>query len=461
MIFETQKKEQMNLTRKFTLIAAATFPTLASCEVKMPAVFNSHMVLQRDSPLKVWGSADPGEKVVVSIGGSTSKTTADGEGQWAVEIPAMKDDGGKPHQLKISGTNEIVIEDVLIGDVWIGSGQSNMEWSLKGSAQSDEFIAKANHDKIRLFHIPKVKANAPTTDVKATWKTCNSANVPNFSAVLYHFGRRLHKESEIPIGLINSSWGGSPIEPWIVGEKSSGEMYNGMIAPITQFGVRGTIWYQGETNVINKNGLSYTGKMKDLIEGWRRVFENKDMPFYFVQIAPWGNTRYADGELPSLWEAQCATLKIPNTGMVVTTDLVDNIEDIHPRNKHDVGARLARWSLARDYGKKDVIVSGPLYKRMKAEGSKIRLEFAHTAKGLKSSDKKPLSEFQIAGADGNFVSATAVISDNSVLVSAEGVKSPKQVRFGWHRSANPNLVNTEGLPASPFQTKNWTGGTGE
>ena len=185
------------------------------------------------------------------------------------------------------------------------------------------------------------------------------------------------------------------------------------------------------------------------------------MPFYFVQIAPWGNKRYADGQLPALWEAQVATLKIPHTGMIVTTDLVDNINDIHPRNKHDVGDRLARWALARDYRKKDVTYSGPLYKSMLIKGNEIQITFAHALAGLKSRDGKPLSEFTIAGTAGKFVPAKAVISGSTVIVSAKNISSPKHVRFGWHRSANPNLINTEGLPASPFQTNNWTGGTAE
>ena len=217
-------------------------------------------------------------------------------------------------------------------------------------------------------------------------------------------------------------------------------MYNGMIAPITKFAVRGTIWYQGETNVIKKSGLSYRDKMEALILGWRRVFNNKDMPFYFVQIAPWSNKRYADGQLPALWEAQVAALKIPHTGMAVTTDLVPNLGDIHPRNKHDVGNRLARWALAKEYGKKDVVYSGPLFKKMEIKGDKIHLSFAHGSGGLKSRDGKPLSEFTIAGADGTFVKADAKIEGGIVVVSSPEVPAPKQVRFGWHRVANPNLI---------------------
>jgi sialate O-acetylesterase len=279
--------------------------------------------------------------------------------------------------------------------------------------------------------------------------------------VLYYFGRKLHEELDVPVGLINSSWGGSPIEPWTVTKDGSGGMYNGMIHPLQPFAVRGAIWYQGETNVIRKNGLAYYDKMKALIEGWRKTWNNDRLSFYFVQIAPWSGGRYEPGQLPALWEAQVASLKIPRTGMSVTTDLVDNIGDIHPRNKLDVGNRLARWALAKDYGRENLVYSGPLYKSMKVEGNKVRLSFAHVGGGLISRDKKPLTEFQIAGEDGKFVSAVATIDGCEVVVQADELASPKQVRFGWHKTANPNLSNREGLPASPFRTKNWQGGTGE
>jgi sialate O-acetylesterase len=433
----------------------------AQADVILPSVLSSHMVLQREAPLHIWGTADPKEKITVKFSGKTYNTVAKEDGNWLIGLPAFKADGGQKHTLTVAGKNTIILEDILIGDVWIGSGQSNMEWSLKGTEQGKKSINEANHPQIRLFHIPKVQANAPAPNVKAKWNSCTPQTVPNFSAVLYHFGKEIHEETDVPMGLVNSSWGGSPIEPWIATDTTSGKMYNGMIAPITQFEVRGTIWYQGETNVIQKNGLAYREKMKALIEGWRTAFENKSMPFYFVQIAPWGNERYATGELPALWEAQCATLKIPHTGMAVTTDIVHDIKDIHPRNKRDVGNRLASWALAKNYKKEGVVYSGPLYKSIKIEGGKIRIAFAHVAKGLKSRDGNPLNEFQIAGADEIFVPAEASIDGATIVVSAKNVNHPKHVRFGWHRSANPNLINSGGLPASPFQSKNWSGGTGE
>lgn len=443
---------------RWTLAATALALTLAPAaraDVKLPSVLASHMVVQRDRPLPIWGTAEPGEEVSVTLDDKTEKTKADDKGNWKVSFPALKADG-KTHKISVAGKNKIELDDILVGEVWVGSGQSNMEWSVQASADPKATIDAADHPKIRLFHVPKTQAKEPARTVNATWQVCSPKTVPGFSAVLYHFGVRLEKELDVPIGLINSSWGGSPIEPWTVGEKQSGGMYNGMIAPLLPFPIRGVIWYQGESNVAN--GLKYRDKMEDLIKGWRKVWGH-DFPFYYVQIAPFAG--YKDGALGPLWEAQVASLKIPATGMVVVTDLVDNVKDIHPRNKKDVGNRLALWALARDYGKKDLVHSGPLFKGMKIEGDKIRLRFAHVGGGLKSRDGKPLTEFEIAGADGKFVPAEAVIDGDTVVVSAKGVSDPMEVRFGWTKTANPNLANKEGLPASPFQTKNWTGGTAE
>jgi sialate O-acetylesterase len=435
------------------------WPAWVQADVRLPAVIGSQAVLQRDVPLPIWGWAEPNEEVTVAIDDNQATAKADADGNWCVTLKPMKADG-KPHELTVTGKNELVLEDILIGEVWVGSGQSNMEWNLQSTHGAAEAIAAAKYPEIRLFHVPKVQKPQPADDVQAAWKACAPETVPSFSGVLYYFGLKLHEELDVPVGLINSSWGGSPIEPWTVTDDGSGGMYNGMIHPLQPFAVRGAIWYQGETNVLQKNGLAYYDKMKALIEGWRKTWNNDGLSFYFVQIAPWSG-RYEPGQLPALWEAQVASLKILGSGMIVTTDLVDNIGDIHPRNKLDVGNRLARWALAKDYGQKDLVYSGPLYKSMKTEGNKIRLTFAHVGGGLVSRDQKPLTEFQIAGEDGKFVPAVAAIDGCEVVVEVDAVASPKQVRFGWHKVANPNLSNKEGLPASPFQTENWRGGTGE
>ncbi len=430
--------------------------SMASADVRLPAVIDSHMVLQRDAPITIWGWADAGEKVRVTIDQTSAAVVAADNGKWQVTLPPRKADG-KTHTVTITGNNTITLQDILIGEVWVGSGQSNMEWHLRRTQGPDEAIAAADFPNIRLFHVPKTQQPEAAEDVVADWKVCSPETIPEFSAVLYYYGRKLHQELNVPIGLINSSWGGSPIEPWTVTDGKGGGMYNGMIAPLTSFSIRGAIWYQGETNAIQKNGLAYFDRMQALIEGWRKEW-HPQLPFYFVQIAPCSN-HYEDGQLPALWEAQVQSLKIPDTGMAVITDLVDNIADIHPQNKLDVGNRLALWALNRTYGK-DIVCSGPLFRTLTIEGNRARVAFAHDA-GLQSRDGEPLSEFQIAGEDGSFVDATAVIDGSTVVVSAESVAAPKHVRFGWHRTANPNLVNEAGLPASPFQSNEWRGGTGE
>ncbi len=433
-------------------------PAVVRADVKLPTVLDSHMVIQRDQPVRVWGWADAGEQVSVTLGNETQQATAAADGSWMVELKAQKADG-QPRQITVKGNNELLLDDVLVGEVWIGSGQSNMEWQLANTHGAPEAIAAANFPQIRLYHVPKIQEKAPAKDINAKWKVCTPENVPAFSAVLYYFGKELHEELKVPVGLINSSWGGSPIEPWTIKGESSGGMYNGMIAPLTNVAVRGAIWYQGETNAIQKNGLAYAGKTEDLITGWRTAFRNPDLAFYFVQIAPWDG-RYEPGELPALWEAQVASLKIPHTGMAVTTDLVDNLKDIHPRNKLDVGHRLSLWALSKIYGHKDLVYSGPLYESMTVEGNSIRLKFAHTAEGLKTADGNAPTEFQIAAAEGEFVPATAKIDGHTIVVSAESISAPARVQFGWHAIAQPNLINSAGLPASPFQTVNWQGGTG-
>jgi sialate O-acetylesterase len=441
------------------LILVSSVPS-ARAEVKLPKVIGSHMVLQRDRPLPIWGWADPGEEVAVRLDDATATAKADPQGDWKVVLPAMKADG-KAHGMTVSGKNKIELDDILIGDVWIGSGQSNMEMGIGACEKAKEEISAANYPQIRLMLVPKVQVAAPAKDVVAEWLACSPKTVAaggwsGFSAALYYFGKRLHKELDVPVGLIDSSWGGSPIEPWTVSGKNGGGMYNGMIASVKPLAIRGVIWYQGEANV--GNGLKYYDKMKALIGGWRNVW-GYDFPFYFVQLAPFSG--YGPGSLPPLWEAQAASLKIPGAGMAVTTDIVYNVGDIHPRDKIDVGNRLALWALAKEYGKKDLVYSGPLYKSMKVEDSKIRLSFAHVGGGLNSRDGKPLSEFEIAGVDGKFAPAEATIDGDTVVVEAKEVASPTQVRFGWRNVANPNLVNKEGLPASPFQTNGWQGGTGE
>jgi len=465
------------LSRKLTwIIALSVLATPAFAETKLPSIFGDNMVLQRDHELPVWGWDEAGREVTVTLGDSKATAKAAEDGKWQVKLPAMQ--AGGPHVLTVTGSSTVALKEVLIGEVWLCSGQSNMEWTVSNSNNPKEEIASAKHPKIRHIKIQHIPADTPQQNVASSgWQVCSPETVAQFTAVGYFFGRRLQEELDVPIGLIGSNWGGTRIEPWTppVGFKqvpalkeitndlanlpkkndkgqvihqSPLALYNGMIHPLVPYAMRGSIWYQGESN--NGEGMLYHEKMKALIAGWRSVWKNDEMPFYFVQLAPF--TYGGDpARLAGIWEAQLATLSVPNTGMAVTTD-IGHLKDIHPRNKQDVGNRLALWALAKNYGKDDIVYSGPLYKSMKVEGNKIRITFDSVGNGLASRDEKPLSWFTIAGKDNKFVEAKAEIDGNDVIVSADSVKEPTAARFGWHQQAEPNLMNKEGLPASPFRT---------
>ena len=453
---------------------------LVQADVKLPKVIASHMVLQQKLPLPIWGTADAGEDVTVSIGDNTASTKAGPDGKWSVKLKAITAGGG-PLELVVKGKNEIKLTDILIGEVWVASGQSNMEWSVAASNNPQEEIAAAKYPNIRLFHVRKTPAVTAQDEVvlDREWSECSPATISNFSAVAYFFGRHIHQELNVPVGLINTSWGGTAIEPWtpIVGFESveslkpiaeqvkaqqakpegvqpnagaPTHLYNGMVHGVQPFGIRGALWYQGESN--RSQGVAYEQRMHALINGWRSVWAQGDFPFLYVQLAPF---KYGPTDpqflLPQIWEAQTKTLALKNTGMAVTTDIT-HLTDIHPKNKQDVGKRLALWALAKTYGKEGLVYSGPLYKSMKVEGNKVRIEFEHVGSGLKSRDGKPLSWFTIASKEGDFVEATAAIDGNSVVVSSDKISEPAAVRFGWDQLAEPNLMNAESLPAGPFRT---------
>lgn len=454
--------------------ALAGRPALA--EVKLPAVLGDNMVLQREQPLPIWGWDTPGTEVTVRLGEASAKAKAGEDGKWSVTLPAMK--AGGPHVLTVEGSSTVTAKNILVGEVWLCSGQSNMEWNVAQSNNPQEEIAAANHPQIRHIKIPHRPADKPEADVPSDgWKVCSPETVPGFTAVGYYFARHLQKELGVPIGLIGSNWGGTRIEPWTppvgfqqvpaleeiaknlenfptknqdgkINHQTPLALYNGMIHPLLPYAIRGAIWYQGESN--NGEGMLYYEKMKALVGGWRTLWGRDDMPFYFVQLAPY--TYGGDPtRLAGIWEAQAAALSIPHTGMAATVD-IGNVKDIHPRNKQDVGRRLALWALAKDYGQDDLVYSGPMYKSMKVEGGKIRVEFDHVGGGLVSRDGQPLTWFTIAGKDQEFVEAKAEIDGSSVVVWSESVPAPVAVRFAWNQTAEPNLSNKEGLPASPFRT---------
>lgn len=466
------------------------FASLASAEVSLPAIFSDGMVLQRHKPVTIWGTAEAGAEVTVRFGGQERSATADGEGRWRVSLAAMEA-SSEGRGLRVAAGGEVIeLADVLVGEVWIGSGQSNMEWTMN-QISADEDIAAAADEGLRLFTVQRGVAEEPRGDMRASasWRAASAESVRPFSAVAYYFGQVLRRELEgdVPVGLIVSAWGGTPAEAWTpldaleaeprlspllerwgnqidndAGQANSphrpANLYNAMIAPMTDLSLRGVIWYQGESNV--PRAAQYRTLFPLMIESWRQAFGQGDFPFLFVQIAPF---RYHEAwnrdpaDAAELWEAQMLTLKsVANTGMAVTTD-ISQVDDIHPVNKVDVGRRLARWALAYTYNM-DVVPSGPIYTHHAIEGEAVRLHFDYAA-GLRSSDSQALTHFTVAGRDGEFHPATAEIDGETIVVRSEQVGEPIAVRFAWHDSAEPNLVNGVGLPASPFRTDSLPLGT--
>ena len=433
----------------------------ASAEVRLPRLLSDNMVLQRDLPIPVWGWAAPNEKVTVRLGNSSLSATAGADGQWSVKLPKLP--AGGPYQMTVTGTNTLTRGNILIGEVWVCAGQSNMAKPIGihpgqlPCINYEKEIAAADYPQIRLMESPPTNPRTPADDIAgAQWLVCSPQNVVvkrgnghGFSACAYFFGRELHKELKVPIGLIAASVGGCACEPFT---PPAGDRWMGMIHPLTPYGIRGAIWYQGESNLAD--GMLYHDKMKTLITGWRNAWAQGEFPFLYVQVAL---SKYTDDVemAPRLWEAQTATLDVPNTGMVVTHD-ISSYPDCHALNKQDVGRRLALWALAKTYAKSTLVYSGPIYKSISAApGSgpaKLRIQFNSTGGGLASRNGKPLDHFTIAGEDKKFVEAKASIDGKSVLVWSDAVPKPVAVRFGWRQDSDPNLMNKEGLPASCFRT---------
>ncbi len=465
----------------------------ARAELTIPAVFGDNMVLQQQMRVPVWGWAAPGAEVVVTFSGQTKTTRAAADGKWLVKLGKFAA-SFTPQTLVVAAGETKTFTNILVGEVWLGSGQSNMEKPIgkqpgqKNTFNAETELAAANYPNIRIFKIEKTLAATAQKQLpkNSGWQECdsNSLNTVSFSAAEYFFGREIFTSLNVPVGLIESSWGGTRIEPWTppVGFQKISSLaklavpvvstnkisntrplaiYNAMIAPIAGFALRGALWYQGESNCSGTNDddyLTYADKMAALVGGWREIWQEGNFPFYFVQIAPF---KYASGKiartksietLPEFWSLQSrATRKIKNTGMVVTTDLVDNLDDIHPRDKATVGHRLALLALDETYGK-EIASSGPVFRKMKIAGDKAVLKFENAKGGLKSKDGQPLTWFTIAGADNNFIPAEAKIVDDTVEVFAAGLAKPKSVRFAWSEIAQPNFYNAAGLPAEPFRT---------
>lgn len=467
------------------LAVALASTTLVHADVTLSPIIGSHMVLQRDSACPIWGWAEAGEEVTVEFAGQKHTAKPDANGKWMVKLTPLKA-SSEGATMTIRGKNTLSLEDVVVGEVWLCSGQSNMEWDIKNSLNPKEEIAAATDGLIRHIKVGNPPSLQPMDKVISNgWQAASPATAGNFTAVGFFFARELRKELKVPIGLLGANWGGTRIEPWTppVGfrqvpalkniadkldsypetepDKATGQpkaklqsalaLYNGRIAPLVPYAIKGALWYQGESNL--SEGMLYTEKMKALIGGWREVWQNPNLPFYFVQLAPFIYKGANPEFLPRIWEAQQATLKVPNTGMAVIND-IGNLTDIHPKNKQEVGRRLSLWALAKDYGKTGLTISGPVFKSAQFDGGKATLSFDHAA-GLKSRDGQPLTRFQIAGEDKNFVDAKAEIAGDKVVVTAEGVSKAVAVRYGWSHDAEPNLANGAGLPASAFRTDDW------
>jgi sialate O-acetylesterase len=510
----------MNL-RPTLLACLLLAPSLSLAELRLPSFFSDHMVFQRDAPIPVWGWADPGTSLTVQLGPDPAKAvtvTASPQGRWHADLPASPAQAEGTTLTVSSPTHTITLEDVLVGEVWLCSGQSNMEWPVSASGNPAEEIAAADFPKIRHMKVAHLTAATPQDDVASTWQICSPATAANFTAVGYAMARELHRELGVPIGLLNVSWGGTRIEPWtpvegfamipelaeihaqiqrtlpsnelyqnalqthiddltrwteqaraalanrdyapaspafpqallpLTANTSPTTIFNAMLHPIVGFGMRGAVWYQGESN--RDDGMQYLDKKKALVSAWRELWGIGDFPFFFVQIAPFQYGEEEPAALARFWEAQSACRKIPNTGMVVTNDIAD-LRDIHPKNKQEVGRRLALLALKHTYGQTDLVASGPTFQELTVDGDTLRLKFDNVADGLRSRDGAPLSHFELAGEDATFVPATATIEGtDTVVLSAEGVKNPAAMRFAWHKLAEPNLANGAGLPASAFR----------
>ncbi|HEV2693654.1 MAG TPA: sialate O-acetylesterase [Verrucomicrobiae bacterium] len=485
----------MKFTRSSLALAGALlfFTVPSRAELSLPAIFGDNMVLQQQMPVPVWGWAAPGTTVTVTFAGQTKSARAAADGKWLVKLGKLAA-SFKPASLAVTGDGTKSFTNILVGEVWLGSGQSNMEKPIgKQAGQKPTFnaeaeLAAADFPSIRIFKIDKTLAATEQSQLpkNSGWLACSSNSLDgiSFSAAAYFFGREIHTNLHVPVGLVESSWGGTRIEPWTapVGFKTVASLgklavpiagtgklgntnplaiYNAMIAPITGFAMRGALWYQGESNCMGTNDddyLTYTEKMEALVIGWRKVWGEGSFPFYFVQIAPF---KYYGGKvvrvkspetLAEFWALQeRAAQGIKNTGMAATTDLTDNLDDIHPRNKSEVGHRLALLALDKTYGVK-VVSSGPVFKSVTFTGSKAVVKFDHADGGLVSKGGGPLTWFTVAGAGGKFVPATATIADGTVEVSAADIAEPKAVRFAWAETAQPNLFNGAGLPAIPFET---------
>jgi sialate O-acetylesterase len=458
----------LSKTLSLTMVILGIFMQNTWCNISLPEIFSDNMVLQQNSEVILWGWALPDETVVVKADwmDTEQRTKTSNQGQWKIILNTPG--AGGPYIIHLKGYNELTLKNILIGEVWLCSGQSNMEWSAQaGINNAEEEIQSANYPEVRFFKVYHATSRYPQDHLTGTWSVCTPGTMRDFSAIAYFFARKLRKELGVPVGLINTGWGGTPAEAWMPegviqeddflrkaaamqkpvpwGPVEPGRIFNSMIFPLGQFRIAGVLWYQGEANTVN--AYAYKELLSALISSWRKIW-GYDFPFYYVQIAPYRYERPYEGA--DVRDAQRRTLVVPNTGMVVVSDTGDTT-DIHPRNKQDVALRLANIALNIYYRKIEKEDSGPLYKSMTIDKNKAIISFDHGV-GLHSTGVK-LTCFETAGADKVFHPAVASIRDQQVIVQSDKVKSPAMVRFAWGNTATPNLFNGAGLPASCFITR--------
>jgi sialate O-acetylesterase len=500
------------------VLCVAMLGAAASADIRLPSVLSDNMVLQAGGRVPIWGWADPNEEIAIRVSWRDGERTinAGDDGKWMFKLTTPE--VGGPYEMTLTGKNAVTIKNILVGEVWLCSGQSNMEMPVRLAANAEQESAAAGYPKIRLFTVRRKVADKPQDNCAGKWVECSPETVGNFSAAGYYFGRELHKVLDVPVGLIHSSWGGTPAEAWtgpaaletdFVFEpimkrhkemladypklkeeylqkmeqwrkdadkavadgnpepprppaplgpnnpNAPGVLYNGMIAPLIPYAVCGVIWYQGESNA--DRAYQYREVFPDMIKSWWSAWPQGTFPFLFVQLANWRQAKPepSESDWAELREAQLMALDLGDTGMAVAIDIGD-ANDIHPKNKQEVGRRLALWALAKTYGK-DVVYSGPLYRSFDQTGNEIVVHFDHADGGLIAKDGGPLKGFAIAGQDHAFVWADAKIKGDTVVVSSEKVSEPAAVRYAWADNPACNLCNKAGLPASPFRTDTWPG----
>lgn len=471
MIVQTNRMCMKNL---LLAMVAASLCFSSRGNIRLPGIMGNGMVLQQQQKVKLWGWCEPMEKITVTTSWNNRSypTTGSRDARWEVivETPAA----GGPYTIGLQGNNHITLQDVLIGEVWVCSGQSNMEMNLQWGRLQDikEELPHASAVPLRFFHIPKTTAAFPQDNCAASWTVCDSNSLQTFSAVAYFFGKRLTQVLHVPVGLIEAAWGGTAAEVWTpdsvvqadaVLRKAAaaiapsgmcpylpGYAFNGMIAPVSAYAIAGVIWYQGENNTATAG--SYARLFTAMIDAWRKRWQQR-LPFYYVQIAPFAYRLPNTGAL--LREAQLACMAHPQTGMVVTTDLVKDTNDVHPADKHTVGQRLANWALAETYGRQGLVYKSPVFKNMHLQKDRAVVVLDNAVNGLMI--KGPVvNGLQIAGEDGVFYTAEVRLEGNSIVAWSKMVKHPVAVRYAFSNTAVGNIFSQEGLPVAPFRTDDWT-----